>query len=55
MDKGAQQEFDARANALITQATQTGVSSTLVDDYAKVIEAYKNGEKAYSEVLKVQK
>ena len=54
-DQNQKNEFDARSSALMSQATQTGVSAALVNEYAKVVEAYKAGKKEYSEVLKIQR
>ena len=55
MSKAGQNEFDARSSALMAQATQTGVATAIIDEYAKVVNAYKKGEAEYSKVLEVQR
>lgn len=53
--RAQREEFDARSAALMSQGTAAGVSPQILDQYAKVVEAYKEGRKEYGEVLKIQR
>ena len=49
------QEFDARSAALMTQASSAGISPALINQYAKVVDSYRQGKVEYAEVLKIQR
>ena len=54
LQSAQQDEFNSRAGALAAQVGESKTNQVLLDQYLKIVDAYKQGKAEYSEVLEIQ-